>query len=171
MIRWWVGSSWLWYCWKKGLMDNFPVTGMEERSPGSSVNTVTYDCWITGLLFLADVKDLSVHHCVKTRCGAHTASYRMGLFPGCNLELISIYGQCYECVELSLHIRILRRGFWRCINRASCFTSLVIYQQLMHTFCKLITVYPPNVSLLWRSGGAALSHDPEGYAGGSTFYW
>lgn len=27
--------------------------------------------WITGLLFPADVKDFSVHHCVKTGRGTH----------------------------------------------------------------------------------------------------
>jgi len=33
---------------------------------------VTYDFWITGLLFLADVKDFCLHHCVETRCVTHT---------------------------------------------------------------------------------------------------
>jgi len=63
-------------------MDNFPITDMEVGSPDSSVTTVTYDCWVTGLLFPADVKDFSVHHRVKTRCGTHTACYPIGLFPG-----------------------------------------------------------------------------------------
>jgi hypothetical protein len=63
-------------------MDKFPITGMEEGSPDSSLNIVIYDCWITGLLFLAAVKDFSVHHCVETRCVTHTASYPRGLFTG-----------------------------------------------------------------------------------------
>jgi hypothetical protein len=34
-----------------------------------------------------------------------------------------------------------------------------------------VIIHPPKVSLLWRSGGACVVHDPKSYAGCSLCYW
>jgi len=35
-------------------------------------------CWPSGVCLLAEAGTFSLHHCIQTGCGAHTASYSMG---------------------------------------------------------------------------------------------
>ena len=66
-------------------------------------------------------------------CGA--ACFSTGTSP---LLYICLDGR-YKPINESNYLQEQKEPFLCCIHCASCFTSLLIYQQLMHTFSKPVT--------------------------------